>query len=53
MTKKKYLNATIKLVIGLILLGASWMYLDKHPGEKASLLSGAEVLQHKITVWIQ
>ncbi len=52
MTRKKYINATIKLIIGLLLLGASRVYLNGHPAEKSSLLSGVDVLTHKINLWI-
>lgn len=42
----------IKLVIGLILLGFSFSYIQKHPAEKASIFSGFQVLRQKVVVYV-
>ena len=42
----------IKLVIGLVLLGFSVSYIQKHPAEKASIFSGFQVLWQKVVVYV-
>ena len=50
-TEKKILrNNIIKFIIGVILLGFSFGYMANHPAEKASILSGFEVLWQKLAV---
>lgn len=51
MTTKNYKKATIKLIIGIVLLSASWWYLSHHPAERASLLSWVEVLSYRLQLW--
>lgn len=42
----------IKLVIGLILLGFSFSYIQNHPAEKSSIFSGFEVLWQRVVVYV-
>jgi len=42
----------IKLIIGLVLLGFSWSYIQNHPAEKASIFSGFEVLRQRVVVYV-
>lgn len=50
--EKKILRGNIiKFVIGLILLGFSFGYMANHPAEKASILSGFEVLRQRVSVY--
>lgn len=41
----------IKFVIGLILLGFSFSYIQNHPAEKSSIFSGFEVLWQRVVVY--
>ncbi|MEI7557896.1 MAG: hypothetical protein WCJ45_03580 [bacterium] len=41
----------IKFIIGLILLGFSFSYIQNHPAEKASIFSGFEVLRQRAVVY--
>lgn len=51
-TEKKILrNNIIKFIIGLVLLGFSYGYMTNHPAEKASILSGFEVLRQRVAVY--
>lgn len=51
-TEKKILrNNIIKFLIWLILLGFSFGYMANHPAEKASILSGFEVLRQRVSVY--
>ncbi len=43
-------NNIIKFLIGLILLGFSYGYVQNHPAEKSSIFSGFEVLWQRIDV---
>ena len=45
-------NNLIKLVIGLILLGFSFSYIQNHPAEKASIFSGFQVLWQRAVVYV-
>lgn len=49
--KKIFRNNVIKFVVGMLLLGVSFMYIQKHPAEKASIFSGFEVLYQRIEVF--
>ncbi len=42
----------VKLIIGLILLGFSFSYIQKHPAEKASIFSGFQVLRQRVVVYV-
>lgn len=42
----------IKLIIGLVLLGFSFSYIQKHPAEKASIFSGFQVLRQRVVVYV-
>ena len=42
----------IKLIIGLILLGFSFSYIQNHPAEKASIFSGFQVLRQRVVVYV-
>lgn len=42
----------IKLIIGLILLGFSFSYIQNHPAEKSSIFSGFEVLWQRVVVYV-
>jgi len=42
----------IKLIIGLILLGFSFSYIQNHPAEKASIFSGFQVLWQRAVVYV-
>lgn len=42
----------VKLVIGLILLGFSFSYIQSHPAEKSSIFSGFEVLWQRVVVYV-
>jgi hypothetical protein len=42
----------IKLIIGLILLGFSFSYIQSHPAEKASIFSGFQVLWQRVVVYV-
>jgi hypothetical protein len=44
-------NNVIKFIIGLILLSISYVYIQWHPAEKASIFSGFEVLYQRIEVF--
>ncbi|HBB03501.1 TPA: hypothetical protein DCZ39_01160 [Patescibacteria group bacterium] len=45
-------NNLIKLIIGLILLGFSFSYIQNHPAEKASIFSGFQVLWQRAVVYV-
>lgn len=45
-------NNLIKLIIGLILLGFSWSYIQNHPAEKSSIFSGFQVLWQRAVVYV-
>lgn len=42
----------IKLIIGLVLLGFSFSYIQNHPAEKASIFSGFQVLWQRVVVYV-
>jgi len=42
----------VKLIIGLILLGFSFSYIQRHPAEKASIFSGFQVLRQRVVVYV-
>jgi hypothetical protein len=42
----------VKLIIGLILLGFSYSYIQNHPAEKASIFSGFQVLWQRVVVYV-
>jgi hypothetical protein len=42
----------VKLIIGLILLGFSFAYIQKHPAEKVSIFSGFQVLRQRVVVYV-
>ena len=42
----------IKLIIGLVLLGFSFSYIQNHPAEKSSIFSGFEVLWQRAVVYV-
>lgn len=42
----------VKLIIGLILLGFSFSYIQSHPAEKASIFSGFQVLWQRAVVYV-
>ncbi|MCX6823892.1 MAG: hypothetical protein NT085_02100 [candidate division SR1 bacterium] len=42
----------VKLIIGLILLGFSFSYIQNHPAEKASIFSGFQVLWQRAVVYV-
>ena len=42
----------IKLIIGLVLLGFSFSYIQRHPAEKASIFSGFQVLWQRGVVYV-
>ena len=42
----------IKLIIGLILLGFSFSYIQNHPAEKSSIFSGFEVLWQRVVIYV-
>jgi len=42
----------IKLVIWLVLLVFSWVYIQNHPAEKASIFSGFQVLWQRAVVYV-
>ena len=42
----------VKLIIGLVLLGFSWSYIQNHPAEKASIFSGFQVLWQRVVVYV-
>jgi len=44
-------NNVIKFIIGLVLLSISYVYIQWHPAEKASIFSGFEVLYQRIEVF--
>lgn len=44
-------NNVIKFIIGLILLGFSFNYMNNHPAEKASITSGFEVMYQKVQIF--
>ena len=48
--KKLLISNSIKFAIGLVLLGFSFFYLRQHPAEKASILSGFEIVSQKATL---
>jgi len=48
--RKLLISNTIKLCIGLVLLGCSFFYLKNHPAEKSSILSGFEIVSQKATI---
>lgn len=50
--KKIVRNNVIKLIIGLILLGFSFSYIQSHPAEKASIFSGFQVLWQRGVVYV-
>ena len=51
--EKKILRGNlVKFVIGLILLGLCYGYIQNHPAEKASVFSGFEVLRQRVNVYI-
>lgn len=50
--RKMFRNNTIKLVIGLILLGLSINYLHKHPAEKVSVRSWFGIMWQRAEVFI-
>jgi len=51
--EKKFLRKNlIKLIIGLILLSFSYVYLQNHPAEKASIFSGFQVLWQRVVVYV-
>ncbi|MEI6774183.1 MAG: hypothetical protein WCL18_05300 [bacterium] len=42
----------VKLIIGLVLLGFSFVYVQNHPAEKASIFSGFQVLWQRAVVYV-
>ena len=51
--EKKFVRGNIiKLIIGLILLGFSFSYIQNHPAEKASIFSGFQVLWQRVVVYV-
>lgn len=44
-------NNVIKFIIGIILLSISFVYIQRHPAEKASIFSGFEVLYQRMEVF--
>jgi hypothetical protein len=46
--KKSLLGMFIKFFIGLVLLGISWNYLQKHPAEKEAIGSGFTIMFDKV-----
>jgi len=42
----------VKLIIGLVLLGFSFSYIQSHPAEKASIFSGFQVLRQRVVVYV-
>jgi len=42
----------VKLIIGLILLGFSFSYIQSHPAEKVSIFSGFQVLWQRVVVYV-
>lgn len=49
--KKSFMVNTIKLVIGAILLGFSYMYLQAHEAEKTAVFSWFRVMYQRISVY--
>jgi predicted negative regulator of RcsB-dependent stress response len=50
--KRIFRNNIIKFVIGIILLGMCYGYIQNHPAEKESVFSGFEVLWQRVNVRI-
>jgi len=44
-------NNIIKFIIGLILLSISYVYIQQHPAEKASIFSGFQVLIQRVEIF--
>jgi len=42
----------VKLIIGLILLGFSFSYIQNHPAEKSSIFSGFQILWQRVVVYV-
>ena len=49
--KKIFRNNVIKFIIGVILLSISFVYIQNHPAEKASIFSGFQVLIQRAEVF--
>lgn len=45
-------NNVIKFIIGVILLSISFVYIQDHPAEKASIFSGFEVLVQRVEIFL-
>ncbi len=41
----------VKFVIGLVLLGFSYSYIQNHPAEKSSIFSGFQILWQRVVVY--
>lgn len=50
--KSIFRNNVIKCIIGLILLGFSYGYIQSHPAEKASIFSWFEIMWQRVTVYV-
>ncbi len=42
----------MKLIVGVVLLFISYGYLQNHPAEKVSVLSGFEVMYQRWQIWV-
>ena len=50
--KKIFRNNVIKCIVGFILLGFSYGYIQGHQAEKASIFSGFEIMRQRVSVYV-
>lgn len=51
--KKKFIINFIKFIIWLILLFACFQYLESHPAEKTSMVSGFQMIYERASIFVQ
>ncbi len=51
--KKKFVVNLVKFIIGLILLFMCFQYLDSHPAEKTSMVSGLQTIYERFSIFVQ
>lgn len=50
--KQTFIRNVMKLIVWLILLFVSYWYLQNHPAEKVSVVSGFEVMYQRWQIWV-